>query len=47
MDFIIASYESHVVGIGKKYEIVTAHHGKITVRDNPAGGSIFTVKLPE
>lgn len=35
------------LGLAIAYEIVTAHHGKITVQDNPAGGSIFTVKLPE
>lgn len=35
------------LGLAIAYEIVTAHHGKITVRDNPSGGSIFTVKLPE
>ena len=35
------------LGLSIAYEIVTGHHGKISVRDNPLGGSIFTVKLPE
>ena len=35
------------LGLTIAYEIVNAHHGKITVRDNPAGGSVFTVRLPE
>lgn len=34
------------LGLAIAYEIVNAHHGKITVQDNPGGGSIFTVKLP-
>lgn len=34
------------LGLAIAYEIVSAHHGKITVQDNPAGGSIFTVRLP-
>lgn len=34
------------LGLSIAYEIVTGHHGKISVHDNPAGGSIFTVKLP-
>ena len=35
------------LGLAIAYEIVSSHHGKISVRDNPAGGSIFTVRLPE
>lgn len=35
------------LGLSIAYEIVTGHHGKISVHDNPAGGSVFTVKLPE
>ena len=35
------------LGLAIAYEIVNAHHGKITVQDNPAGGSVFTVRLPE
>lgn len=34
------------LGLSIAYEIVTAHHGKITVKDNPGGGSIFEVRLP-
>ena len=34
------------LGLAIAYEIVTSHHGTISVRDNPAGGSIFTVRLP-
>ena len=35
------------LGLSIAYEIVTAHHGKISVHDNPAGGSVFVVRLPE
>ena len=34
------------LGLAIAYEIVTSHHGTISVRNNPAGGSIFTVRLP-
>ena len=34
------------LGLAITYEIVASHHGTISVRDNPAGGSIFTVRLP-
>ena len=34
------------LGLAIAYEIITSHHGKISVQDNPAGGSIFTVRLP-
>lgn len=34
------------LGLSIAYEIVTAHHGSITVKDAPQGGSIFTVILP-
>lgn len=34
------------LGLSIAYEIVSAHHGKITVEDNPGGGSIFTIILP-
>ena len=34
------------LGLSIAYEIISSHHGKISVQDNPAGGSIFTVKLP-
>ncbi|MCH5261026.1 MAG: ATP-binding protein, partial [Lachnospiraceae bacterium] len=34
------------LGLAIAYEIVASHHGTILVRDNPAGGSIFTVRLP-
>lgn len=33
------------LGLSIAYEIVTAHHGKISVADNPEGGSVFTVRL--
>ena len=33
------------LGLSIAYEIVTAHHGKISVSDNPEGGSVFTVRL--
>lgn len=35
------------LGLSIAYEIINAHHGKIAVEDNPGGGSIFTVILPE
>ncbi|MCM1122394.1 MAG: HAMP domain-containing histidine kinase [Eubacterium sp.] len=35
------------LGLSIAYEIVTGHHGKISVHDNPAGGSVFVVRLPE
>ncbi len=34
------------LGLAIAYEIVSAHRGSISVQDNPAGGSIFTVRLP-
>ena len=34
------------LGLAIAYEIVTSHHGRISVQDNPSGGSIFTVRLP-
>ena len=34
------------LGLSIAYEIVSSHHGKISVQDNPAGGSVFTVRLP-
>lgn len=34
------------LGLSIAYEIISAHHGKISVQDNPAGGSVFIVKLP-
>lgn len=34
------------LGLAIAYEIITAHHGKISVHDNPAGGSVFVVRLP-
>ena len=34
------------LGLAIAYEIISSHHGKISVQDNPAGGSVFTVKLP-
>lgn len=34
------------LGLSIAYEIVTAHHGKISVQDNPGGGSVFSVRLP-
>ncbi|MCM1386531.1 MAG: HAMP domain-containing histidine kinase [Bacillus sp. (in: Bacteria)] len=33
------------LGLSIAYEIVAAHHGKISVTDNPGGGSVFTVRL--
>lgn len=33
------------LGLSIAYEIVAAHHGKISVSDNPDGGSVFTVQL--
>lgn len=35
------------LGLSIAQEIITAHHGKIKVEDNPSGGSIFIVQLPE
>lgn len=34
------------LGLAIAYEIVSTHHGRITVQDNPAGGSIFKVRMP-
>lgn len=34
------------LGLSIACEIVTAHHGNISVKDAPEGGSIFTVNLP-
>ncbi len=34
------------LGLSIAYEIVSAHHGRISVHDNPDGGSIFIVELP-
>ena len=35
------------LGLSIAYEIVAAHHGNISVKDAPEGGSLFTVNLPE
>lgn len=34
------------LGLAIAYEIVTGHHGKISVHDNQPKGSVFVVKLP-
>lgn len=34
------------LGLSIAYEIINAHHGKISVEDNPGGGSRFVVSLP-
>lgn len=34
------------LGLSIAHEIISAHHGKISVWDNPGGGSVFTVRLP-
>lgn len=34
------------LGLSIAWEIVNAHHGRIAVEDNPAGGSVFVVSLP-
>lgn len=34
------------LGLSIASEIIAAHHGKISVRDNTAGGSVFVVRLP-
>ena len=34
------------VGLHMVYELVQIHHGAISYRENPKGGSIFTVELP-
>lgn len=33
------------LGLSIAYEIISAHHGKISVQDNPDGGSVFVVRL--
>lgn len=35
------------LGLSIAHDIVAAHHGKIIVKDNPGGGSVFVVRLPE
>lgn len=40
-----SSKEHFGLGLSIAYEIITAHHGKISVEDNPGGGSVFVVKL--
>ncbi len=35
------------LGLSIAHDIVAAHHGKIIVKDNPGGGSVFIVRLPE
>lgn len=34
------------IGLNLTKELVRVHHGQISYADNPAGGSIFTVRLP-
>lgn len=34
------------LGLSIAHEIVKAHHGTITVCDNPGGGSVFVLRLP-
>ncbi|MCM1175329.1 MAG: HAMP domain-containing histidine kinase [Blautia sp.] len=34
------------LGLSIAYEIVTAHHGRIAVKDNPGGGTVFEIRLP-
>ena len=34
------------LGLAIAYEIISSHHGRISVQDNPTGGSVFTVRLP-
>ena len=34
------------LGLAIAYEIINSHHGRISVQDNPGGGSVFTVRLP-
>lgn len=34
------------LGLSIANEIIRAHHGKITVQDNPSGGTVFVVRLP-
>lgn len=35
------------LGLSIAYEIIAAHHGSISVKDAPGGGTVFTVILPE
>ena len=35
------------LGLALVHEIVRAHDGSITVKDNPSGGTIFEVVLPQ
>lgn len=41
-----SSKEHFGLGLSVAHEIVAAHHGKISVHDNPGGGSVFLVELP-
>lgn len=35
------------LGLSIANEIVKSHHGKLTVKDSPEGGALFTVELPK
>ncbi|MBO4659272.1 MAG: helix-turn-helix domain-containing protein [Prevotella sp.] len=47
--FMQASNAANSSGIGLNFteQLTLAHHGEIAFEENPAGGSIFTVKIPE
>ena len=34
------------LGLYTSYKIIEAHHGKITVRNQPKKGTVFTILLP-
>lgn len=40
------SHDSIGMGLHLTHELVMVHHGEIAYRENPHGGSIFTVSLP-
>ena len=39
--------EGSGLGLTIVKKVVEAHHGSVTVMDNPAGGSLFEVCLPK
>ena len=47
--YVQSEFVSDSIGIGLNlaYELIKTHHGDITYNENPDGGSLFTVTLPD